>query len=52
MDFATRAKNAHFLHDGSGRLMIWRQFRRWADTRQSVRETRDVLRRRRLGWRP
>lgn len=34
-----------------GRVMTWLQFQRWAMTRVSVRETRDLLRRRRLGWR-
>lgn len=33
------------------RLLRWRAFRRWCLTYQPVRETRDVLRRRRLGWR-
>lgn len=35
-----------------GRSMTWPQFCRWCLTCQPVRETRDVLRRRRLGWRP
>lgn len=36
----------------AGRFMTYRQFNRWCRTRVPVRETRDLLRRRRLGWRP
>jgi len=51
MDFATRSESARFMREGSIRLMTWPQFRRWCLTRQPVRETRDLIRRRRLGWR-
>ena len=51
MDFATRAKAARFMR-ADGKIMTWPQFRRWSMTRLPVRETRDLLRRRRLGGRP
>ena len=35
----------------SVRILDWRAFRRWCLTYQPIRETRDLVRRRRLGWR-
>lgn len=35
----------------AGRFMTYRQFKRWAITHVPVHKTRDLVRRRRLGWR-
>ena len=46
-----QAQNARFLLREGGPVLAMRQFSRWCLTRRPVRETRDAVRRRRLGWR-